>query len=108
VKGDASGQILYMRDNDAGFAAHVSEAQQRRLLVRLLAVERFSRSFVTRLRALTPSSYERELAHDAGFAGAHRLSARSLAGLFDRRATLLSHVQALIEEHGEACVLAFP
>jgi hypothetical protein len=108
VKGDASGQILYMRDNDVGFAADVSEVQQRRLLVRLLAVERFSRSFVTRLRALTPSAYERELAQDAGFAGGHRLSARSLAGLFDRRASLLSHVQALIEEHGEARVLAFP
>jgi hypothetical protein len=108
VKGDLSGRILYMRDNDAAFAAHVSEAQQRRLLASVLAAERFSRTFVMRLRALTRSAYERELAEDAGFADQHRLSDASLDGLFDRRVTVLSHVQALIEEYGEARVLAFP
>jgi hypothetical protein len=108
VKGDLSGRILYMRDHDVGFAAHVGELQQRRMLGNLLAAERFSRGFVARLRALTRSAYERELAEDAGFAGQQRLSAASLDGLFDRRITLLSHVQALIDQYGESRVLAFP
>jgi hypothetical protein len=108
VKGDASGQILYARDQDAAFPGRLSETLQRRLLDPVLATERFSRRFVERLRALTRSVYERELAGDAVFAEQPRLDERSLVGVFDRRAALLSHVSALIEEHGEEQVLAFP
>jgi hypothetical protein len=108
VKGDATGQILYARDQDAAFAGRLSENLQRRLREPVLASQRFSRRFVERLRTLTRSSYERELAADALFAERRRLDERSLAGVFDRRATLLSHVNTLIEQHGEDQVLAFP
>jgi hypothetical protein len=108
VKGDATGQILYVRDQDAAFAGRLREGLQRRLLEPVLASERFSRRFVERLRMLTRSSYERELAADALFAERHRLEERSLAGVFERRAALLSHVTALIAAHGEDRVLAFP
>jgi len=108
VKGDATGQILYARDQDAAFGGRLSEPLQRRLLDPVLATERFSRQFVQRLRALTRSAYHSELARDAVFAERPRLDERSLARLFDRRATLLSHVNALIEERGEQRVLAFP
>jgi hypothetical protein len=108
VKGDAAGKILYVRDQDAAFPGRLSEGLQRRLLEPVLACERFSRRFVERLRMLTRSSYERELAVDALFAQRHRLDERSLAGVFERRAALLTHVTALIAEHGEDLVLAFP
>jgi hypothetical protein len=108
VKGDASGQILYVRDHDAAFATRLGDLQQRRLLDRAIATERFSRRFVERLRTLTPGVFDRELAQDPGFALRRRLGERSLEALFDRRATLLSHVQALIDEYGEDRVLVFP
>jgi hypothetical protein len=108
VKGDPSGQILYVRDHDAAFAVRIGDVQQRRLLDRVIATERFSRRFVEHLRALTPSAFEQELAQDPGFAARRRLGERNMDALFDRRAALLSHVQALIDEYGEQRVLAFP
>ena len=108
VKGDASGRILYMRDHDAAFPGKMSEALQRRLLEPVVASERFSRSFVQHLRALDRGAFERELARDPLYAAHPRLDERHLAALFDRRGALLSHVAVLIEEHGEARVLAFP
>jgi hypothetical protein len=108
VKGDASGKILYVRDHDAGFAARLSDQTQRHLLDRLLSTERFSRGFIARVSALTRADFERELGKDPGFAGRRRLGEQRMSALFERRATLLSYVQALIDQYGEARVLAFP
>ena len=110
VKGDASGESLIIRDHDIAFAGLITEQLQRRMLELLLKDERFSRSFVQRLRALTRASFERELGQDTSLAmRPHRgFSAQAMDGLFDRRGALLSHVQALIEEHGETKVLVFP
>jgi hypothetical protein len=110
VKGDASGEVLIIRDHDFAFAPLLSEQLQRRMLQPLTRSERFSRSLVQRLRALTPASFQRELGQDTSLAMKPRrgLNSQVLHGLFDRRAALLSHVQALIEEYGEERVLVFP
>jgi hypothetical protein len=110
VKGDADGQYLIVRDHDAAFAGLITETVQRRMLDLLVRNERFSRSFVQRLRALSRASFDRELGQDTSLAmRPHRgFSTQGMDGLFDRRGTLLSHVQALIEEYGEGKVLVFP
>ena len=110
VKGDAGGESLIIRDHDIAFAGLITESLQRRMLDLLLKDERFSRSFVQRLRALSRASFERELGQDTSLAmRPHRgFSSQAMDGLFDRRGALLSHVQALIEEYGEDKVLVFP
>jgi hypothetical protein len=108
VKADASGQHLYFRDHDAALPAHLTDALHRRMLDRLVRTQRFSRSFYAALRALSRDSYRRELERDPGFAKAELFEPRRIDRLFDRRATLLSHISALVEEHGAAKVLVFP
>jgi hypothetical protein len=108
LKSDASGQIIYLRDHDAAFAPRLSEALQRPMLKRLLRVERIGRGFYTALRALSRDTFQKELAQDPGFGPGQELDAQRVGGLFDRRQTVLSHISALIEEHGEANVLVFP
>jgi hypothetical protein len=105
VKGNAAGTRLYFRDHDGTFPGRLSEALQRRILDRLTPVERFSKAFVQRLRQLTESAFVQELAKDPG--GKSQLDARQLRRMFDRREAVLSHVDALIAEHGEDAVLVF-
>jgi hypothetical protein len=121
LKGNTAGEYLYMRDNDAGFAGRLSEPLQRRLLEPVQRTQRYSRSFMQAVRALDREMLIRELSRDPLLAEHIRLDegpgpqaarpvldARVFDQLFDRRDALLSHVAALIEEHGEARVLSFP
>jgi hypothetical protein len=113
LRGDASGKVLYMRDNDAAFAARLNEALSRRMLEPMQQTQRYSRSFIKALRRLTREGLQRELERDPEYAArltTHRplLDARAIDRLFDRRDTLLSHLTALIEEFGEERVLSFP
>lgn len=106
VKGDATGTRVWVRDHDLAFASHPA-ARQRELWKLVTQVERFSRGFVERLRALDRACIERELGEDPAGASGELLTQRQLAELLDRRVALLSHVDALIAERGEARVLAF-
>lgn len=106
VKSNADGTRLYIRDHDGAFPGRLSEELQRRILDRLTPVERFSKSFVQRLRQLTRASFEAELAHDPD--GTSLVDNRQLNGMLDRREAVLSHIDALIAEHGENAVLVFP
>lgn len=133
LMGDSSGQIVYVRDNDSAFAARIHESILRRILEPVLQTQRYSRSFVLALRALTRESFARELARDAALSGRIEssperpelvvavgmtpdppatarpvLDARAFDAMFDRRDTLLTHLAALIDEHGEAKVVSFP
>ncbi|MFW5920595.1 MAG: hypothetical protein ACOCUS_02055, partial [Polyangiales bacterium] len=69
---------------------------------RVLRVERFSRSFVAALLDLGEQRMRRALTGEPGLPGV------AVEQAVERRATLLSHVGALAEEHGEDAVLAFP
>lgn len=108
LKGDDAGDLVYMRDHDSAFATKLGEGLQRRMLEPTRKTERYSRSFIDALVRLTPEAYARELALDPGLVGRNAVDPRAIAGVFDRRATLLSRVAALVDEHGEAAILAFP
>lgn len=106
TKGDAAHRRLYIRDHDVAFPARLSEALMRRILDRLTPAERFSKSFVERLRQLNRARFEQELARDP--ATTPLLDARQIGAMLDRRAAVLSHIDALIALHGAQNVLYFP
>lgn len=108
LKGDGSAQRVYMRDHDAAFANRLSEPLQRHMLDPLVRAQRFSRSFYRAVRALSRDAFLRELARDPGFAEGAALDAAAVDAVFDRRQTLLSHIMATLEEHGDNDVLVFP
>jgi len=105
VRGDARGQRVYIRDHDLAFPAKMREHLHRRLWHTVVQVERFSRSFYGRVRALDRACFERELAADLG--ATERLSERQILGVLDRRHALLSHIEALISLRGRERVLVF-
>jgi hypothetical protein len=108
LKGDQSGEHVIVRDHDMAFPPRLPDRAHRRILRYMLRVERFSHDFYRRLKLLTPKSFGKQLSLDP--ASAHRplLDPRQVRGLFDRRATLLSHIATLISQHGEERVLVFP
>jgi hypothetical protein len=106
LSSDRAQSRLYIRDNDAGFAPRLGAALEQRVLEPVHKTQRFSRQLVQRLRALAPADFRRELAQDPGLASA--LDPAAVSGMFARRDQVLAHVQALIDAHGEADVLAFP
>jgi hypothetical protein len=109
VRADASGRRLVVRDHNLALVAPLPDAQHVRLLEPLRRVERFSRRFVNALRALDEPRLRESLAEDpASAAGVTLLEDAQYAGVFERRAALLSRIGALVELHGEEAVLAFP
>jgi hypothetical protein len=78
------------------------------LLERLSATERFSRTTVRTLGALDADAIRRALSDGLGDDMGPLLSERQVADVLERRATILSHVAALVDERGEADVLVFP
>lgn len=113
VRGDPSGKVIYLRDNDAAFAARLPEGVQRHMLEPMQQTQLYSRSFVKAVRALTHERLQAELDRDPEYAArraVHRplIDAQAMTALFDRRDALLSHLAALIDEYGEERVLRFP
>lgn len=109
VRGDASGRRLVVRDHNLALGAPLPAAQHERLLVPLRRVERFSRGFVSALRALDEARLRASLSADpASAAGITLVEDAQLRDIFDRREALLSRIGALVEVHGEEAVLAFP
>ncbi len=105
VAGDAQGRFVYVRDHDQAFPEPMGEALHRKLLGYVLRCERFSRAFYLKLRSFSRQCLQRELAEDPE--GPRLLSERQIADLFDRRQTLLSHIESLVALHGEREVLFF-
>jgi hypothetical protein len=107
VGGDAAGTHTYIRDHDLAFPARMNEKLHRRLWHDVQHAERFSRRFRASLKGLRRECVERELAQDPLGARGQLLLKGQLNGVFDRREALLSHIETLIEQHGESSVLAF-
>ncbi len=105
---DASRTRALLRDNDRGFSTPLLEGRYEKLLSRLSATERFSRSLVDRLTALDEEAIRNELARDPRHAVEPLLSDRQISDVLARRATILSHIAALVEERGVDEVLVFP
>jgi hypothetical protein len=97
-----------LRDNDRAFSTPLLAHRYDALLEGLTRTQRFSRTLVERLVELDEIALRRELALDPSHASAPLLSDAQIADVFDRRATILSYVAALIEERGEDRVLVFP
>ena len=102
---DRSRAILI--DNDRAFSG-IGETLYVRLLDDLLQTERFSQEVVDRLLRLDRASILEELAKDPSHEPQPLLTHAQIDALLDRRATILSHIAALVEQRGRAQVLFFP
>ncbi len=103
-----SRERAFLRDNDRAFSEPLLRGRYERILRGLLLTERFSKSMVDRLAALDEDAIRQELARDPSHEAAPLLSEPQIAAVLDRRATILTHVAALIEQRGADRVLVFP
>ena len=99
------GTLLYIDNDGAFFDAPPADAlaKSRRLVE---GVDRWSTSFVTRLRSLDEAALGRALGEESP--GAPLLGDKALAGVVHRRAELLRIVDAKIGDAGADATLAFP
>jgi hypothetical protein len=105
---DSSRERAILRDNDRAFSHPLHERRYESLLEGLTRTRRFSKNLVRRLGELDERSLRAELAEDPSQATQPLLSDAQIADFFDRRATVLSYIAAMIEERGEPQVLFFP
>jgi hypothetical protein len=108
VRADRTGRRVVIRDHNLAFIRPVPDRLAQRMLTDLRKVERFSRSFITRLAALDEPTLRAELTQDPASRTDPALDSDQLHDTLDRAQTVLSHVATLIEQHGEARVLVFP
>ncbi|MGD0675272.1 MAG: hypothetical protein ABSC94_07625 [Polyangiaceae bacterium] len=104
ARDEATGTVLFM-DNDAAFYESPPRAALARQLNLLRRVVRFSRGFVTSLRALDKSALRDSLGQDLG---GEALLSDSLVDAADaRRKTALAVIDDQIARTGEAATLSF-
>jgi hypothetical protein len=108
AQGDHDQRRVFVRDHNVAFAEPLSRPLHERVLGRLRKVERFSRSFVSALKALDQGTLDQALATPGDPPGFHALDEKRVAALLDRRRALLSYIAATIDLHGEPKVLSFP
>ncbi len=97
--GLAHGTYLYI-DNDGAFFPNPPAKAMSRGWERLDEVDRFSKDFVTRLRAFDDA--------DGGVLAASGLGDAAIKGFRERRTHVLTVIDAKIAKYGEPSVLAFP
>jgi hypothetical protein len=108
AQGDTNEKHLFVRDHNVAFFEPLPATQLTKLAQRLREVERFSADFVQRLKALDEASLRLALASSTDPGGFAALTESQIAGVLDRRKTVLSYVAALIDRFGEQNVLPFP
>ncbi|MEA2751303.1 MAG: hypothetical protein QOI41_5446 [Myxococcales bacterium] len=101
----ASGTLLYIDNDGAFFEVPPAEGLQRNKKL-LEGVDKFSLSFVARLRALDDDALDRALGDESP--GVPLLSTKALAGVHARRAQLLRLIDAKSGDAGADATLAFP
>lgn len=95
-------QRVIIRDHNLAFPVRWSDGQRGRILDELQRSRRFPRALVEGLRALDAASLERA-SHDEIVGDL--LDDAQREAVLDRRATILSWIGALVDEHGEDAVL---
>jgi hypothetical protein len=105
VRASKSGEFLYFMDNTLSFG--ISSEGHERTIIYLKRSQKFSRSLVQRMRALTFASVKEVLSHDLG-PFPELLSDEEIRSLLDRRDYALAYIDELIELHGIDAVLVFP
>lgn len=108
AQGDANEKHLFVRDHNVSFFEPLPVTQLTKLAQRLREVERFSGAFVRQLKALDEQSLRAALTSSDDPGGFTALTESQIAGVLDRRKTLLSYLAALIDRFEEQNVLAFP
>jgi hypothetical protein len=108
AQGLPDGARLFTRDHDMAFSVPLSAALHRRVFDHLKRTEKFSRSLIERLLAMTEPMLRAELNRDPGARDGLTLTDAQIAGVMDRRRAVLSYVVALVDEHGEDRVLSLP
>ncbi len=102
------GKTLFFMDNTMSFSNLAFGHQSNLLAMRRIQV--FPRGLVERMRALTPEQVSDALAVPE--AAEHRLSPllnpSEIRAILVRRDNMLRYIDQLIEQHGEAAVLALP
>ena len=101
----ATGTLLYIDNDGAFFEVPPSEGLQRNKKL-LDGVDKFSRSFVVRLKALDDDALDHALGEETP--GVPLLSAKALAGVHARRKQLLELIDAKSADAGADATLAFP
>ncbi|HVV87652.1 MAG TPA: hypothetical protein VHE35_31640 [Kofleriaceae bacterium] len=99
------GKTIYYMDNTMAFSLDAEGGKKSQAA--LARVEKFSRSLVSRIRALDEASLRKVLSVDTG-PYEEILTGPEIAAVLQRRDTLLKYIDELIARHGEAKVLAFP
>jgi hypothetical protein len=96
---------LILLDHNSAFGAPFRDKIHERVYQRLRQAQKFSRTAYERLLLLDKPKLVRLFDMDANTPAL--LSAAQIDGLLDRRATLLSYIQSLIEIHGSDKILVF-
>jgi hypothetical protein len=105
AKVSEDGSVLYFMDNTMAFTAN--KKGHRKSHIYLNRVQTFSRRLIDRIRALTEEELREAIAHDHD-PFPRLLTDNEINALLSRRDLLMTYVDDLIAEHGEAAVLAFP
>jgi len=108
MKVSPDGSRLFIRDHNVAFAARLPPRVHTRLRDRLTYTEKFSRQLIERIERMDEAAIERALAADPSHADEPLLNDEQIAGVLERRRTLLSYVGSLVDRFGEQAVLAFP
>lgn len=106
VEADATGHRVVVRDHNLAFLAPMPTAQHDRALATMQRAERVSVRFLHGLRALDEPTLRAKLAEEAESARYPLLDDAQIAGVMERRATILSRIGALIDAYGSADVLS--
>lgn len=108
VSTDATGTRLFVRDHNVAFIEPLQGDRYARVRAGLERVQRFSRGFVERLRALDEAALRAALAEDPEGRERPLLDDAQIGGVLARRRALLSYVAAVVELHGAERVLVWP
>jgi hypothetical protein len=98
-------KVLYI-DNDGAFFDPVPAAPLASQLALVKKMNRFSRSFVTKLRAVSEADLQTAIGDE--MPGKQLLSRTVIDAFFARRKTVLANVEAKITANGEASTLSLP
>jgi hypothetical protein len=101
----ATGTLLYIDNDGAFFEVAPLEGLQRNKKL-LAGVDRFSRSFVAKVRELDDAALVRAMGDEAP--AVPLLSQKALAGVLQRRRELLDVVDAKLKANGETETFEFP
>lgn len=97
---------LLMRDNDAAFMTPMPTRLLDRMRGHLVSVERFSATLVHKLFTTSPEWMRAYLMQTLPEVA--QLREDEWQAVLDRRLTILSHIEALMDERGKDKVLVFP